>query len=676
VLEYEKHRQTELKTQIEEESILRNSTVPLLIVLAAIFLLFVCGMPTVSAEGETVVSRGETITITAQLLQNGTYGDPVVHQRIEFFDQTYDSFLGSDMTDSNGFAHIDWPLPSEHPLGFMMINATFRGNQSLALSPSCQWMPLTVASSTTMEIQVEDSDLAPGDDLSLIVRLLDDMSEPLSDASLMVFSDSILLGSGITNDTGYVRFSFHCNTSWAQLGANAITVIYEGNLALFQEGVESSFSVTIEQIATLIEHDNALSDIVTLNDSITLFITLLANEETLPNSFMMVSLDGTTHPSITTNGSGVATLYFQINEAISLNNHTLTIEYMGTDRYSTSILQIHFVVTSPALMEVLLPEYIITGVEIEISVMLQDILNRPIPNASITIFDTLTEEAVTKPVAGNNNPTLLLLPITGPRGTREFVITVNEAPYVTNGTHRFSEAVWSRPTLSLNQSNIMGFASPRQEILLVVHLINGNTNYSNKLVEVYSTDNILVTQSMPNQDGTAIMAFLAPSSEGYFVFLIACSGNESAYELSVILEYGFTVTKTMPVIILFDCYEIVPHLKEIHVQLTIQAMNGSLLRSIAISYVWLSAHMEIDSNNDGFIGLQLAIPSAPGSYLLSYESEASDSLQSYAGSIVIVIEDADVSAAQGVGIIGLAVCFCLSISLVSMPLIRRRHMLT
>jgi len=132
----------------------------------------------------------------------------------------------------------------------------------------------------------------------------------------------------------------------------------------------------------------------------------------------------------------------------------------------------------------------------------------------------------------------------------------------------------------------------------------------------------------------------------------------------------------IPVTIIFDCYKIVPQLKEIHVQLTIQALNGSLLRSIRISYVWLSAHMEIDSSNDGLISLQLAIPSAPGSYLLSYESEASDSLQSYAGSVVIVIEEDDVSAAQGIGIIGLAVGSCLSISLVSIPLIRRRYMLT
>ena len=654
---------------------MRNSAVPLLIVLATIFLLFACSTPTVSAEGEAVVPRGETITITAQLLQNGTYGDPVVHQRIEFFDQTHDSFLGFNITDSNGYAHIDWPIPFEHPLGLMMINATFRGNQSLSLSPSCQWMPLTVVSSTTIEIQVEDSDLSPGDDLSFIVRLLDDMNEPLLDASLMIVSNSLLLDSGITNDTGYASFSLHCNTSWAQLGANTVTVVYERNLALFQEGAESSFSVTIEQIATLFEHDSALAETITLNDSITLSITLSANDETLPSLLMVVSLDGTTQPSITTNGSGVATFNLQIDEAISLNNHTLTIGYMGSDRYSASILQIHFVVTSPALMEILLPEYIVTGAEIEISVMVHDILNRPIPNASITVYDTLTEETVTKPMTGGNNPTLLLLPITGSKGDREFVIIVNEAPYITNGTHRFSEAVWFRPSLSLNQSNIMGFASPRQEILLTVHLINDNTNYSNKLVEIHSIDNTLVAQSMTNQDGTATMAFMAPSNEGHFAFLITCSGNESAYELSVVLEYCFTVAKMIPVIIIFEDYDIVPQLKEIHVQLTIQALNGSSLRSIPISYVWLSAHMEIGSSNDGFINLQLMMPSAPGSYLLSYESEASNFLRSYAGSVVIVIEDADVSAAQGVGIIGLAVGFCLSISLASIPLIRRRHML-
>lgn len=633
-------------------------------------------MTTVSAEGENVVSRGETITITAQLLQNGTYGDPVVNQTIEFFDQTHDSFLGSDMTDSNGLAYIDWPLPSEHPLGFMMINATFRGNQSLSLSPSCQWMPLTVVSSTTMEIQVEDSDLAPGDDLNLIVHLLNDMNESLSGASLMVVSDSLPLGSGITNDTGYVSFSFHCNTSWAQLGENTVSVVYEGNLALFQEGVETSFSVTVEKIATLIKHDNALSDIVTLNDSITLSLTLWANEETLPNGLMMASLDGTTHSSITTNGSGLATLDLRINEGISLNNHTLIIEYTGTDRYSISILQIHFIVTSPVLIEALLPEYIVTGTELEISVVVQDILNRPIPGASITILDTLTEKAVTEPLTGNSNSTQLFLPITGPRGIREFIITVNDAQYVTNGTYRFSEPIWFRPTLSLNQSNILGFASPQQEILLVVHLLNNNANYSNKLVEVYSIDSTLISQSITNQVGIATMAFLAPSSEGHFVFLIVCSGNESAYELSVILQYSFTVAKTIPVIIIFDYYEIIPQLKEIHVQLTIQGLNGSLLRSIPISYGWLSANMEIDSSNHGLISLHLAIPSTAGSYLLSYESEASGSLHSYAGSVVIVIGEADVSAAQGIGIIALAIGSCLSISLVSIPLIRRRYMLT
>ena len=633
-------------------------------------------MTTVSAEGENVVSRGETITITAQLLQNGTYGDPVVNQRIEFFDQTHDSFLGSDMTDSNGLATIDWPLSSGHPLGFMMINATFRGNQSLSLSPSCQWIPLTVVSSTTMEIQVEDSDLAPGDNLLLIVRLLNDMSEPLSDASLMVVCDSLLLGSGTTNDTGYASFSLHCNTSWAQLGANTVSVNYEGNLSLFQEGAESSFSVTVQQIATLIEHNNALSDIVTLNDSITLALTLWANEETLPNGLMMVSLDGTAYSSITTNGSGVATLDLRINEEISLNNHTLTIEYTGTDRYSISTFQIHFIVTSPVLIELLLPEYVITGTKLEILVVVQDILNRPIPSASITILDTLTEEAVTKPLTDNNTPTQLLLPITGPRGIREFIITVNEAQYVTNGTYRFSKPIWFRPTLSLNQSNILGFASPRQEILLVVHLINNNANYSNKLVEIYSINSTLITQSITNQGGIATMAFLAPSSEGHFAVLIACSGNESAYELSVILEYSFTVAKTIPVIIIFEYYEIIPQLKEIHVQLTIQALNGSLLRSIPISYVWLSASMEIDSGNYGLISLQLAIPSTPGSYILSYESEASSSLQSYAGSVAITIGEADVSAAQGIGIIALAIGSCLSISLVSIPLIRRRYMLT
>ena len=57
-------------------------------------------MDMVCAE-EFVACRGDEITITARLLQNGSYGDPVPFQEVYFFDQTYNTFLGTSFTDIN-----------------------------------------------------------------------------------------------------------------------------------------------------------------------------------------------------------------------------------------------------------------------------------------------------------------------------------------------------------------------------------------------------------------------------------------------------------------------------------------------------------------------------------------------------------------------------------------------
>ena len=92
----------------------------------------------VSAYNEVQVVRGKAIAITSILVQNGSHGDYVPNQRIVFFDQTYNTQLGSDMTDANGVASISWNIPINHPLGPTIINATFFGNESLSLAPSCQ----------------------------------------------------------------------------------------------------------------------------------------------------------------------------------------------------------------------------------------------------------------------------------------------------------------------------------------------------------------------------------------------------------------------------------------------------------------------------------------------------------------------------------------------------------
>jgi hypothetical protein len=183
----------------------------------------------VTADDEIQVIRGKTITIRVTILQNGSYGEPVQNQSIHYFDQTYNTFLGSSNSNQNGIASLDWVIPLDHPLGLTVINATFYGNESLSLSPSSQRVTIIVLSCTHLEVNQIPMMLAPGDLLSFSVHLVDDSNISISNVPLTVSTDTLSLASEITNSTGYAVFEIECNSSWITLGENNINISYEGD---------------------------------------------------------------------------------------------------------------------------------------------------------------------------------------------------------------------------------------------------------------------------------------------------------------------------------------------------------------------------------------------------------------------------------------------------------------
>ena len=197
---------------------MKKHRIILLTLVTSIFLLAMyCPYP-VSADNEIIVSRGENFTISIVLLQNGSYGDPVPNQPVEFFDQTYDTFLGSTFTDIKGEAHLEYVFLLSHPLGSTLINVTYRGNPSLALAPTCQWTQVIVVSTSAIEFQITNTMLSPRDQLIFSTFLTDDTNSPIQNAILTVYCNEILLTTGRTNNTGFIEFNIDCNDTWYQLG--------------------------------------------------------------------------------------------------------------------------------------------------------------------------------------------------------------------------------------------------------------------------------------------------------------------------------------------------------------------------------------------------------------------------------------------------------------------------
>jgi len=249
----------------------------LFVITTVVFLIIASGTGIASAEEELVVVRGENVTVSVIILQNGTYGNPVPEQKIEFYDQTNNLFLGIDITDSNGQASINWNIPIDYPLGPTTVNATFRGNESVFLLPSYQTIILNILTSTEIVLHNVPVMIAPGDILTFSTILLDDSSNSISDRTIFVFSDGILLTTSVTNSTGGVFFSIHCNSSWSVTGENIIQIVHEQDIGNYYARAETLFTIEIQKLQTSIQSTFSL-DSISLGEILNLEMELNSTE--------------------------------------------------------------------------------------------------------------------------------------------------------------------------------------------------------------------------------------------------------------------------------------------------------------------------------------------------------------------------------------------------------------
>jgi len=248
-----------------------------------------------SAEEIPVVIRGELTPITARLLQNGTFGDPVMNQCLLFYDQTQDVFIGSAITDSNGYATVQWNVSINHPLGISLLNVTFEGNTSLSLSPSYQWSSVIVVSQTFIEVQVDEYAIHPEDEITLAARVVDDHNVSIVGVSIAVYSDSTLLSAGSTNASGYATFIINCNISWCIIGENTLRVTFEQDLIRFLHGSASLISVNVHRITTSLEIQGSYDSEVHLNNSFSMQMVIQAEGENHSNASLLAFVDERNH---------------------------------------------------------------------------------------------------------------------------------------------------------------------------------------------------------------------------------------------------------------------------------------------------------------------------------------------------------------------------------------------
>jgi hypothetical protein len=643
----------------------------------AILTVFLCISFTsylVAAEDNPIISRGESFTISATLLTNGTSGTPVANQIVYFYDQSWNNLMASTETDSSGVASIDYSFPLSHPLGNTLVNVTFRGNASLALSPTCQWFTITITSSTTIDVDAPINEYAPNDILEFSIHLTDDNSNPIDSANLTIFSDGISILDICTNETGSAEIMISLDPTNFSLGNHIIEVRYEGDPIRFYRGSLSNFGIEVRRISTSIEIVSLSNNPVMLTQTWDTTLQMLTGEGQLSMEVVHILLDGVFFESVSTDNEGYIRYSLPINQSFSIGEHTLTFEFIGNVRYSEISIEIVIAVGSSINLNITPLNYAEIGRNLSLEVSAVDVYSRPLTSGTIEIIDQSINLTIITPVT-NQSTMIIQIPIFGERGPRIFQIELFDGVLLYNNTISLSLDIWTRPIIEIVSSNILGFASPHQTLLLDVKLEDYRGILPEKQI-IFFLSNTNETAFITTQmNGLGRIEFQSPNIEGNYILSIMYEGNESDFELSFHREMSFTVSQTIPIEVMLREYEINTPLALIYIRLQIQALNGSYPEGVSLQYNWITTQGSTSSGFSGITELNLPMPSVPGVHTLHYEIGSIRGLQATSGVIYIVITSEDANASQGVGLYGLFIGFVSSLGISVIPIARRRLIL-
>ncbi|MCK5238046.1 MAG: carboxypeptidase regulatory-like domain-containing protein, partial [Candidatus Thorarchaeota archaeon] len=384
-----------------------------------------------------------------------------------------------------------------------------------------------------------------------------------------------------------------------------------------------------------------------------------------------ILLDGTYFATASTDPEGHVRFSLLINQSFSIGEHTLTFEYLGNERYQQSLVDIVVNVGSSLYLNITPLNYAEIGQNLTLRIDALDAYSRPLSDGIIEIIDLSTNQIVVSPLSSQST-TFVQFPIFGGKGPRLLHINVTNGILLNNNTIILNLNIWTRPTIEILSSNILGYASPQQTLLIGIRLEDYQGALSDKLLQLFLSGTNETTSVNTRIDGLARIEFQGPSAEGYYLLYILYEGNQSDYELSCFREFSFIVSQTIPIEVILSDYEIISPFASIRVRLKIQALNGSYLEGIPLHYNWITMEGNSISTTDGITELHLPMPPVSGIHTLHYEIGAIGGLQATSGIIYIITTSTDANSSQGVGFYGLFIGFVSSLGISLIPVFRRR----
>ncbi|MHA1958844.1 MAG: hypothetical protein ACW99U_01340 [Candidatus Thorarchaeota archaeon] len=614
------------------------------------------------------------MTITAQLLQNGSFGNPISYQSVDFFDETCDMHLGSVETDVDGYASLEWMVALNHPLGMTILNVTYHGNDSLNLWPSFQQASVIVLSRTELYVEVEEESLSPGDKLEIIVRLNNDLGIYIAKEKVSVVHGETLLAETLTNGTGFAIFSIECNSSWSTIGSDVVQIVYAGNWTSFSANATRTIGFVVTKIPTSLELYDIDQSVLYLNESATMRIISMADKEILPSVQLGTTLDNSEFTYFHTNQSGIGILTFLADSSINIGYHTLIVEYGGNERFESSKLEIEISVVSDIKFDVTLTDSFVIDSIAYVEVRLFDYFHRNLTDLTVSLIDNVVNESTTLTTSSGENYVRFSIWVIAPKGSRTLMLVVGGSPFIRSSNYSIKLDIWVRPNIIMIESTVDGYAYPGQIVELKL-LIRSRVNECPNRIVGYSLDNGLSYSTGITDDyGLLSLTVSMPMYECEYAVNIVYNGSDRDYERPSSMRYVFTVTRRIPVVVSLLNQDIVTPLQKIHVSLLVMGMNGTRFGNITLVYGWLDIEERTSSSHIGVVDLILSIPYSAGIHNISYRIEESRFLSLSVGEIGIVIRATEIMSSQGAGISVIASSLSVSLGFLAVPPLRRRYL--
>ena len=588
--------------------------------------------PSNAQSQQTIVYRGQTLTLTATL--DDDLGEPVVNETIYFYDETHDVYLGEALTNENGIAKMLWTIPKSYSPGQLVLNATFRGNPAKNLSPSYQMFYLSVMAKTYLTIFVTDTTLdpydqtvAPGDEVIINVTVTDDVGQPVKAINVSLIEEKEIIDQQCTNEKGETVLRY---VPLPEISEGDVELTIQAGPYRYYE--ESTYIVTlnIRKIETNITMLELKPREVYRNQTVTITGKLIDEEgDALVNAAICVKNELGNVSLAWTNATGFFEATIYISNYTDPGEYVYTIYFAGSSRYEGVEKELILTVKSTTYIDFCFSNVTVVSGEIaELNVTLFDDQDSPVPFRKLLIFDS-QENLLTSVVTNENGCATIQWYVSQGKGSTFITIVFLGDQFYDSAMTKIPILVFERLNLIVEKENNITLVARNMQISFFIYLKTWHGDpLQERIIHVYDITNHLYIGNVTTDDlGKARITYIIPSNAilGQLIIKVIYLGSVEHYFLSVKKYVVYRVVDKVPTKLILDIPRQVKTKEIIICEIALQTIEGTPLKFEKLSiYFNNSLIFTVKTDDDGKAVIKLRMPSEPAIVVVLFKYNGSD----------------------------------------------------